>query len=172
MCQLLIKHMKQLASKLCSKSLQLCYFRFFLWWVQANAQCISQGGHEDHSQKAFPNKTFVVGWEKLSAESFFSEVSYFTTPSLTRDDGFCIRQLFTTPFGVQQSWILSATPSSSLEYTTNSSGTSGGSKPLLWFPWLTLYISQHQLSTITHCFQACQGFQSCRLQHTYALAAG
>lgn len=38
--------------------------------------------------------------------------------------------------------------------------------------WLTLYISQHQLSTITHCFQACQGFQSCRLQHTYALAAG
>lgn len=131
MCQLLIKHMKQLASKLCSKSLQLCYFRFFLWWVQANAQCISQGGHEDHSQKAFPNKTFVVGWEKLSAESFFSEVSYFTTPSLTRDDGFCIRQLFTTPFGVQQSWILSATPSSSLEYTTSSSGTSGGSKPLL-----------------------------------------
>lgn len=96
MCQLLIKHMRQLASKLCSKSLQLCYFRFFLWWVQANAQCISQGDHKDHSQKAFPNKTFAVGWEKVSAESFFSEVSYFTTPSLTRDDGFYIRQLFTT----------------------------------------------------------------------------
>lgn len=95
MCQLLIKHMRQLASKLCSKSLQLCYFHFFLWWVQANAQCISQGGHEDRSQKAFPNKTFVVGWEKVSVESLFTEVSYFTVTSLTTDDRFCIWQLVT-----------------------------------------------------------------------------
>lgn len=169
MCQLLIKHMKQLASKLCSKSLQLCYFRFFLWWVQANAQCISQGGHEDHSQKAFPNKTFVVGWEKLSAESFFFQKSATSQPHLSQEmmdfaygsysplHLVCSKAEFSLP---PQAAALS-TPRTALVHQEEANHS-----------WLTLYISQHQLSTITHCFQACQGFQSCRLQHTYALAAG
>lgn len=71
MCQLLIKHMRQLASKLRSKSLQLYYFHFFLWLVQVKCTVHFPGGSQRLQPKSIPKQDLCCWVEKSICRKLF-----------------------------------------------------------------------------------------------------